>query len=40
MGTQLARLLSYRNTKHVQIQVLPFSAGAHAGLVGAFSLFS
>jgi transcriptional regulator with XRE-family HTH domain len=40
MRAQLAHLLSFRHTKHVQIQVLPFSAGAHAGLVGAFMLFS
>ncbi|MFC4493266.1 helix-turn-helix domain-containing protein [Streptomyces ovatisporus] len=40
MRTQLARLLSYRHTRHVHVQVLPFSAGAHAGLAGAFSLFS
>ncbi|MGI5468739.1 DUF5753 domain-containing protein [Streptomyces sp. CA-132043] len=40
MRRQLTHLLSYRDSRHVHIQVLPFSAGAHAGLVGAFSLFS
>ncbi|WP_030249617.1 helix-turn-helix domain-containing protein [Streptomyces violens] len=40
MRKQLAHLLSYRDSRHVHIQVLPYSAGAHAGLVGAFSLFS
>ncbi|WP_052866876.1 helix-turn-helix domain-containing protein [Streptomyces niger] len=40
MRKQLAHLLSYRDSRHVHIQVLPYSVGAHAGLVGAFSLFS
>ncbi|MFD5115068.1 helix-turn-helix domain-containing protein [Streptomyces sp. NPDC058391] len=38
MRNQLAHLLSYREAEWVQIQVLPFSAGAHAGLMGSFNL--
>ncbi|MCZ7413813.1 helix-turn-helix domain-containing protein [Streptomyces sp. WMMC897] len=40
MRNQLAHLLSFRHTNEVQIQILPFSAGAHAGLMGSFILFS
>ncbi|MGW7521277.1 helix-turn-helix domain-containing protein [Streptomyces sp. NPDC054796] len=40
MRGQLARLLNYRHNNNVQIQVLPFSAGAHTGLSGSFSIFS
>ncbi|MGW1884197.1 helix-turn-helix domain-containing protein [Streptomyces sp. NPDC001970] len=36
---QLARLLSYEDDPRVNIQVLPFEAGAHAGLQGSFDLF-
>lgn len=40
MREQLTHLLSYVDTKHVQIQVLPFSSGAHTGLNGGFGLYS
>ncbi|MFI9027637.1 helix-turn-helix domain-containing protein [Streptomyces sp. NPDC053560] len=40
MGRQLAHLLDYRDVDEVQIQVLPFTAGRHAGLLGSFTLFS
>ncbi|WP_431776031.1 helix-turn-helix domain-containing protein [Streptomyces cucumeris] len=39
MRTQLARLLDLRDHPSVHIQVLPFTAGAHAGFQGAFSIF-
>ncbi|MGP9021046.1 helix-turn-helix domain-containing protein [Streptomyces sp. BR1] len=39
MRDQLARLLSYQNKRHVNIQVLPYEVGAHAGLTGSFTLF-
>ncbi|QLH21224.1 helix-turn-helix domain-containing protein [Streptomyces sp. Rer75] len=39
MRNQLAHLLEFRDHRSVHIQVLPFAAGAHAGLLGAFSLF-
>ncbi|MGP3979689.1 helix-turn-helix domain-containing protein [Streptomyces sp. KR80] len=38
MRNQLAHLLSFRDRTWVQIQVLPFAAGAHAGLLGTFTL--
>ncbi|MEU3185681.1 helix-turn-helix transcriptional regulator [Streptomyces sp. NPDC006923] len=38
MRNQLAHLLSLRDAQWVQIQVLPFSAGAHAGLMGSFNV--
>ncbi|MQS36579.1 helix-turn-helix domain-containing protein [Streptomyces katsurahamanus] len=37
MRTQLAHLLSFRDKRWVQIQVLPFSAGEHASLIGSFN---
>lgn len=37
MREQLARLLSYEDNPVVNVQVLPFSAGAHAGLQGSFN---
>ncbi|MFG3257989.1 helix-turn-helix domain-containing protein [Streptomyces sp. NPDC048172] len=40
MRTQLSRLLSYRHSERVFIQVLPFRAGAHAGMIGAFNLYT
>ncbi|MER7397021.1 helix-turn-helix transcriptional regulator [Streptomyces sp. NPDC000151] len=40
MRRQLAHLLTFRETDEVQIQVLPFSVGAHTGLSGSFTLFS
>ncbi|MGP3925441.1 helix-turn-helix domain-containing protein [Streptomyces sp. 8N616] len=38
MRNQLAHLLSFRDREWVQIQVLPFAAGAHAGLPGSFNI--
>ncbi|MDO0913325.1 helix-turn-helix transcriptional regulator [Streptomyces sp. DT2A-34] len=38
MREQLAHLLSFRNNPSVHIQVLPYSAGAHTGMVGSFNL--
>ncbi|KUL46433.1 helix-turn-helix domain-containing protein [Streptomyces regalis] len=39
MREQLAKLLSFENDPRINIQVLPFSVGAHAGLQGSFDLF-
>lgn len=39
MRDQLAHLLSFECNSRINIQVLPFSAGAHAGLQGAFNLY-
>jgi transcriptional regulator with XRE-family HTH domain len=39
MRAQLARLLSFEENPRINIQVLPYSAGAHAGLQGSFTLF-
>ncbi|WP_405861604.1 helix-turn-helix domain-containing protein [Streptomyces sp. NBC_01515] len=38
MRKQLARLVSFRENPWVNIQVLPFSAGAHAATMGSFNL--
>jgi transcriptional regulator with XRE-family HTH domain len=38
MRNQLAHLLSIRSQRRVKLQVLPFSAGQHPGLPGAFNL--
>ncbi|MFD4665912.1 helix-turn-helix domain-containing protein [Streptomyces halstedii] len=38
MRRQLAHLLSFRDDPWVQIQVLPFTAGQHAGMMGSFNL--
>jgi hypothetical protein len=40
MCTQLAGLLSFRDSAKVVIQVLPYSAGAHSGLNGSLNLLS
>ncbi|MBZ4019439.1 helix-turn-helix domain-containing protein [Streptomyces purpurogeneiscleroticus] len=40
MSRQLEHLLTFRETDEVQIQVLPFSVGAHTGLSGSFTLFT
>jgi transcriptional regulator with XRE-family HTH domain len=40
MRTQLGRLLELRESPRAVVQVLPYSAGAHAGLNGSFTLFS
>ncbi|MCJ1677895.1 helix-turn-helix domain-containing protein [Streptomyces sp. APSN-46.1] len=39
MRQQLDHLLSRAEQPNVDVQILPFSAGAHVGLVGAFVLF-
>ncbi|MEU3978995.1 helix-turn-helix transcriptional regulator [Streptomyces sp. NPDC026672] len=39
MRGQLAHLASFESHTRVNVQVLPFSAGAHPGLVGSFSVF-
>ncbi|WP_327314692.1 helix-turn-helix domain-containing protein [Streptomyces sp. NBC_01235] len=39
MREQLGHLLSFERTPRINVQVLPFSAGAHAGLTGSFTLF-
>ncbi|WCH91278.1 helix-turn-helix transcriptional regulator [Streptomyces moderatus] len=39
MREQLAHLLSFEGNPRINIQVLPFSAGAHAGLTGSFDLY-
>ncbi|NJQ02369.1 helix-turn-helix domain-containing protein [Streptomyces zingiberis] len=38
MRNQLARLLGYRKHPRIHVQVLPFIAGAHAGLPGSFNV--
>ncbi|MFE2153409.1 Scr1 family TA system antitoxin-like transcriptional regulator [Streptomyces lavendulae] len=37
MRNQLAHLLGMREDRWVQVQVLPFSAGEHASLIGSFN---
>ncbi|MEU0840474.1 helix-turn-helix transcriptional regulator [Streptomyces sp. NPDC005962] len=39
MRTQLAHLLTFRDQDWVNIQVLPYAAGAHVGFQGAFTVF-
>ncbi|MGV4987984.1 helix-turn-helix domain-containing protein [Streptomyces sp. NRAIS4] len=39
MRGQLAHLLTFENSPRINIQVLPFSAGAHAGLTGSFNVY-
>ncbi|MFC8097569.1 helix-turn-helix domain-containing protein [Streptomyces sp. NPDC057363] len=39
MRGQLAHLLSFQDNPRINVQVLPFSAGAHAGLQGSFNLY-
>ncbi|MFB7495345.1 helix-turn-helix domain-containing protein [Streptomyces sp. NPDC056161] len=39
MHGQLAHLLTFRDNPRINIQVLPFSAGSHAGLTGSFDLY-
>jgi transcriptional regulator with XRE-family HTH domain len=39
MRGQLTHLLSFEHNPRINIQVLPFSAGAHAGLQGSFNLY-
>ncbi|HEX5407337.1 MAG TPA: helix-turn-helix transcriptional regulator [Pseudonocardiaceae bacterium] len=40
MQTQLKRLVNRAMLPHVTVQVVPFSAGAHAGMEGAFLILS
>lgn len=40
MAEQLRHLRSMGSLPHVRVQVLPFSAGEHVGLVGPFVIFS
>ncbi|MER5598051.1 helix-turn-helix transcriptional regulator [Streptomyces sp. NPDC002265] len=39
MRAQLDHLLAFENNPRINVQVLPFSVGAHAGLTGSFTLF-
>lgn len=39
MRGQLAHLLSFEHNPKINVQVLPFSAGAHAGSQGSFTVF-
>ncbi|MGC0332278.1 transcriptional regulator with XRE-family HTH domain [Streptomyces sp. SAI-170] len=39
MREQLAHLLSLESDPRINVQVLPFSAGAHAGLQGSFNVY-
>ncbi len=39
MRGQLARLLAFEGNPRINVQVLPFSAGEHAGVQGSFTLF-
>lgn len=39
MRAQLAHLLSFESNPRTNIQVLPFSAGVHAGLQGSFDIY-
>ncbi|MCX4701148.1 helix-turn-helix transcriptional regulator [Streptomyces sp. NBC_01373] len=39
MRGQLAHLLGFENNPRINVQVVPFSAGAHAGLQGSFNLY-
>ncbi|MGW0363271.1 helix-turn-helix domain-containing protein [Streptomyces sp. NPDC002990] len=38
MRNQLAHLLALRRREWVKVQILPFEAGAHAGLMGSFTV--
>ncbi|MFF4754007.1 helix-turn-helix domain-containing protein [Streptomyces sp. NPDC002514] len=39
MRGQLAHLISFESNPRINVQVLPYSAGAHAGLTGSFNLY-
>ncbi|MFJ8019793.1 helix-turn-helix domain-containing protein [Streptomyces sp. NPDC096311] len=39
MREQLTHLLSFEDNSRINVQVLPFSAGEHAGLQGSFDLY-
>ncbi|MEU9730197.1 helix-turn-helix transcriptional regulator [Streptomyces sp. NPDC048002] len=39
MRSQLAHLLSFEESPRINIQVLPYATGAHAGLTGSFDIY-
>ncbi|MFF7067389.1 helix-turn-helix domain-containing protein [Streptomyces pseudovenezuelae] len=39
MKGQLAHLLAFEDNSRINIQILPFATGAHAGLTGSFDLY-
>ncbi|CAM5392921.1 helix-turn-helix domain-containing protein [Streptomyces aurantiogriseus] len=39
MREQLTHLLSFQENPRINIQVLPFSAGGHAGMTGSFDIY-
>ncbi|MGJ5897302.1 helix-turn-helix domain-containing protein [Streptomyces niveiscabiei] len=39
MREQLAHLLSFEDNPRINVQILPFAAGAHAGLTGSFNVY-
>ncbi|UUU21638.1 helix-turn-helix domain-containing protein [Streptomyces sp. DSM 40750] len=39
MRGQLLKLLAFEKNPRINVQILPFDAGAHAGLTGSFTLF-
>ncbi|WP_405873357.1 MULTISPECIES: helix-turn-helix domain-containing protein [unclassified Streptomyces] len=39
MRAQLAHLLSFEGNPRINVQILPFSAGVHAGLQGPFDIY-
>ncbi|KND26532.1 helix-turn-helix domain-containing protein [Streptomyces acidiscabies] len=39
MREQLAHLLAFEDSPRINVQILPFAAGAHAGLTGSFTVF-
>ncbi|MFI7392006.1 helix-turn-helix domain-containing protein [Streptomyces tendae] len=39
MREQLAHLLTFETNPRINVQILPFSAGAHAGLTGSFDVY-
>ncbi|MFF4355473.1 helix-turn-helix transcriptional regulator [Streptomyces sp. NPDC001604] len=39
MRAQLAHLLSFEGNPRINVQILPFSAGVHAGLQGSFDIY-
>ncbi|WP_030931986.1 helix-turn-helix domain-containing protein [Streptomyces sp. NRRL S-646] len=39
MSAQLAHLLAFENNPRINVQILPFPAGVHAGLQGPFDIY-
>jgi transcriptional regulator with XRE-family HTH domain len=39
MREQLAHLLTFETNPRINVQILPYSAGAHAGLTGSFDVY-